>query len=72
MLTRHAAANKDRLGGDAHAFQHRHYAFVAAIIRQMPYDDRLAVAPFFADRFQENPRFQRGRFLDAAIGGEAA
>lgn len=62
-----AATRKDAIGGDANAFQHRHYAFVAKVISGLPIDDGLRqdVAGEFATAFGANARFDRVRFLKA-------
>lgn len=64
-LTPKAASRKDAMGGEAAAFQHRHYAFVAKVIRDQDVTHSYALACTFADAFQRNPRFDRARFLKA-------
>lgn len=52
-------------------FQHRHYKAIAALIAGMSPVTRArdAIADDFADMFeQDNPRFDRARFLAAANG----
>lgn len=49
--------------------QHRHFATIATILREIP-DDMFsrAIANHFADRLAEtNPRFNRQRFLSACM-----
>ncbi len=69
------AARKDRAQPTDANFQHRHYAELARIIRNMPkvsnqehgfIDIRDDVAEEFADQLATgNPRFDRSRFLAA-------
>lgn len=74
-MTDAAAMQKDRHGGDTSAFQHRHFAAVADIIRNMDkvnnqehgfIDIREDVAEHFAAAFRRgNPKFSTDRFLIA-------
>ena len=58
----------------APVFQHRHYKAIAALIAEMRYlpigaDAQGAVIERFVTMFeQDNPRFDRARFLAAANG----
>ncbi len=67
MLTDTAAFNKDkRHGRAAPAMQHRHFAFIANVIADLPKDIRLHTARAFADQLQEtNRHFNRDRFINA-------
>jgi hypothetical protein len=52
-------------------FQHRHYKAIAALIavNMQGWEDRDSVSAQFAIMFQDdNPRFDRARFLAAANG----
>lgn len=58
-------------------FQHRHYAHVAALLAGFQHTSESYSAPEallmlragFADMFaKDNPRFDHGRFMDAATG----
>jgi len=65
MLTKESAHRKDLTTGLAD-MQHRHFATVATIIREMPADvyGTDQVAEIFADRLgHTNPNFDRRRFL---------
>lgn len=74
MLSTHAAASKDRRT-EAVKLEHRHFATIAGIIRQMDkvhngehgfIDIREDVAEEFAAALaRTNPRFDRERFLSA-------
>lgn len=68
-LSAEAALDKDRRSGLCE-MQHRHFAAIATIIRQANcVSDRIEMAEHFATSLPEtNPRFDRKRFLDAAIG----
>lgn len=53
--------------------QRRHYELIAEIIRDNAryYDDTHVVAGWFADRFErDDPKFKRGKFLQACGTGE--
>lgn len=68
MLKPDAALRKDRTT-DAE-LQHRHFAFIAAVIADLQNDTgratRLHMAHHFADACaRTNPRFDRARFLRA-------
>lgn len=70
MLTDKAAHRKDVTTGLAD-MQHRHFATVATIIREMPADvyGPEQVAEIFADRLAStNSNFNRDRFLRACRG----
>lgn len=66
MLTIEAAARKDKIGALG-SLEHRHFATIAAILRNLPdYADKSAVIEHFADELiVTNPRFDRARFLAA-------
>lgn len=50
-------------------FQHRQYVLIASVIAALPSDIRNEVAIAFANDLQRtNPNYDRGRFLDAALG----
>jgi hypothetical protein len=71
-LSKQAALSKDKTSGLA-PMQHRHFATIATIIREMPANGTALgqfapeqVAELFANRLGEtNPRFDRDRFLAA-------
>lgn len=66
-----AALRKDlTMPSGKDVFQHRHFAAMAAIIKQMDGEDfeglRPTIARFFASELaRTNPRFDRSRFLAA-------
>lgn len=63
-LTKATAHRKDLTTGLA-PMQHRHFATIATIIRDMP-GRKDVVAAIFADRLAAtNPNFDRDRFLAA-------
>lgn len=65
-------ANRKDLNAKTAHFEHRHFATIASIIREMPndYNGRLLVAEEFAKRLRAtSTRFQESRFL-AACGVE--
>lgn len=74
-LTPETAARKDRTQPSGNEMQHRHFATIAAIIRDMDFvhtgtqgfvDIREDVATHFANGLaRTNPRFDRKRFLAA-------
>lgn len=65
-LSADAAFRKDRADGYGR-LEHRHFATIAQIIREIPEDRRIVTADHFADRLERtNPRFDRERFLKAA------
>lgn len=78
MLSTTAASRKDRTSGLG-ALQHRHFATIATIIREMDkvsnqehgfIDIREDVAEHFADLLgKTNPNFDRERFLRACKDG---
>lgn len=70
MLTQQSAHRKDTNAPLSAELQHRHFAFIAAVIKAMPdhtaalktHKDSVAVA--FADACAgTNPRFDRRRFM---------
>lgn len=66
----HITANRKDLNAKTARFEHRHFATVAAIIRNMPAQGRADIARQFARELRTtNPRFQASRFL-AACGVE--
>ena len=70
MLTEKSAHRKDITTGLAD-MQHRHFATVATIIREMPVDvyGPEQVAEIFADKLAlTNRNFNRDRFLRACRG----
>ena len=71
MLTEQSAFRKDRNAATP-SLQHRHFAFIAQTIRDMPERvNRIPVARAFADKLaQTNPHFDRSRFLAACRGGD--
>lgn len=65
-LTIESATRKDRASGTNTVLQHRHFAFIAATIEDMPEKYRWITATSFADALaSSNPRFDRRRFLTA-------
>ncbi|TPL64667.1 hypothetical protein [Mesorhizobium sp. B2-4-1] len=65
-------ANRKDLNAQTARFEHRHFATIAKIIRDMPArgGDQLNIARHFARELcGTNPRFQANRFL-AACGVE--
>lgn len=72
-LSRNAATHKDAGKGDATAFQHRHCAFVAAVIADMETRGTLTaaqadiVADAFAAAFKTNPKFDVDRLMRATM-----
>ena len=73
MLTPESALRKDKRQSTSPSFQHRHYAEIARIIRDMRQDgDELTgsevdhIAQIFARELRgTNPHFDRSRFLRA-------
>jgi len=72
MLTQESAARKDRTTGATTELQHRHFAFIAAVIKAMPSHaptlraQKRSTALAFADACAgSNPRFDRQRFMAA-------
>lgn len=64
-MTPNSATAKDIRTGVS-PMQHRHYATIAAIIREMPHDSREFTAQWFANRLHDmNPKFDRARFMRA-------
>lgn len=67
-LSASAALSKDKWSGKCTVlFQHRHFAFIAATIKQT-HDDfrRMHMAYAFANELEKtNPNFDRDRFLRA-------
>lgn len=75
-LTLRNAANKDRASGTTAlpSFQHRHFAAIATMIRELPIttdeesEYQQIVADSFARQLQaSNPKFDRTRFICACI-----
>lgn len=69
-LTIESAARKDAANAHAATFEHRHFATVAAIIKDlrtfMPSKAHDTMTAHFADAMaRTNPRFDRRRFLAA-------
>lgn len=62
------ARRKDR-GASPTKMQHRHFATIAGIIRDMPmsqFPDKARIAQRFADKLVEtNPAFDKARFIAA-------
>jgi len=65
MLTERAALNKDTTTGKAD-MQHRHFATIATILRNMG-ADRETVERWADELVPTNPRFDRRRFIRAAL-----
>lgn len=67
MLTRESALRKDRTTAQGVTLEHRHFAFIAATIKDWPHDrERAELAEHFADACRRtNGRFDRARFLSA-------
>ena len=64
-LSIETAARKDRRAGLCE-MQHRHFAAIAAIIKNLHGGLSVPVADHFANRLAAtNPRFDRARFLKA-------
>lgn len=65
-LTTESALRKDRNTGKA-TMEHRHFATIAAILRDMPeLETHYGRARYFATQLAKtNPRFDRARFLRA-------
>lgn len=65
-LSTKAAMRKD-LNAKAPTMQHRHFAFIAKMVANLPDSvDRMAIARNFAfDLHATNPNFDRDRFLAA-------
>jgi hypothetical protein len=67
MLTKESAARKDSTTGATAELQHRHFAFIAAVVKD---ETDMFVRGRLARRFADacartNPRFDRTRFLAA-------
>lgn len=77
MALKPQAAHRKDLTAGIGPMEHRHFATVATIIREMgdgamPVDraTREMVAYHFAERLREtNPNFDKGRFLRACLPG---
>lgn len=67
MLTIEAAARKDRTTGQNVELQHRHFAFIAAVLADLDRDMTVldVVDAFAYACATSNPRFDRARFLKA-------
>lgn len=77
MLTQESATRKDRTTGQTAELQHRHFAFIAAVIEAMPdhaaslRTQKRSIALAFADACaRSNPRFDRRRFMSACGMGD--
>lgn len=67
-LTQRAALTKDRTNAKADVLQHRHFAVIAGIIRDLPRAQRGDVAERFANKLREtNSRFDFNRFIAACL-----
>lgn len=65
-LTIESATRKDQTSGNGATLEHRHFAFIAATIKELSPKYREAVALHFADACRySNPRFDRARFMRA-------
>ena len=66
-LTVESANRKDLNTGKSAELQHRHFSFIAAVIREIPVSQgRADVAERFAEACRgSNPRFDRRRFMAA-------
>lgn len=71
-LSTTAAAAKDKRTGMAD-MQHRHFATIAAIIKDFGYpQERQRIAEEFARKLRHtNPKFNRDRFLAACLEEDA-
>lgn len=68
MLSANAAGRKDRAAGANAKLEHRHFAFIASVIRGLdlaPADRRYVAAEFAAACAKTNPRFDTVRFIGA-------
>lgn len=68
MLSEMAAARKDRAAGCNARLEHRHFAFIAAVIKDLGLEaseQRHVAAVFAAACARTNPRFDTNRFLKA-------
>ncbi len=67
MLTKESAARKDSTTGATAELQHRHFAFIAAVLAEIDNKkQRNEMAGRFADACERtNPRFDRARFFAA-------
>jgi hypothetical protein len=71
-LTTNAALRKDRTTATSVTLQHRHFAFIASVIKGMPdfapslRTAKMSTALAFADAcMASNPKFDRARFYTA-------
>lgn len=71
-LTKNAAERKDKASGTNAVLQHRHFAFIAAVLADLSTsEDMEGLTPVVARAFAEalaksNPRFDRSRFMKAS------
>ena len=66
-LSKHAALSKDRASGKGVQLQHRHFAFIASVIADLPADIRQQVADAFARMlWRTNDNFDVDRFMLAS------
>lgn len=65
-LTTESALRKDRTSAQGATMEHRHFAFIANVLRDVPPKQRKAIVERFAQACAgSNPRFDRERFLTA-------
>ena len=63
-LSKHTALSKDRASGKIVHLQHRHFAFIASVIADLPADIRQQVADSFAKvLWRTNDNFDVDRFM---------
>ncbi len=68
MLTKESATRKNQTTGKTAELQHRHFSFIAAVIKDLGLEgsEQRHVAKCFAHACAgSNPRFDRSRFLTA-------
>jgi len=68
VLSQHSALRKDRTNGANAKLEHRHFAFIASVIKGLGLEgsEQRHVAKCFAAACERtNPRFDRARFLNA-------
>lgn len=72
MPARIPSAKDTRTADSSVSLQHRHFAFIAATIADLPFNTREQTARAFSEACKRtNPRFDRERFL-AACRAESA
>lgn len=68
-LTLESALRKDKRNAGGTTFEHRHFASIAAMLKDLPLASKQTkadVIEYFADELaRTNPRFDRKRFLTA-------